>query len=109
MGGEGKKTLRGHLLYESLQIVMFPHLCKFMVIETGAFEPAVIQLEGQGPDEMELHAGVGTEADDIPRVGGDFRFIEDNVEHAINKRGVWVDKVLWKFRVVILRQVRVSI
>ncbi|EGQ61436.1 hypothetical protein GGI1_06632 [Acidithiobacillus sp. GGI-221] len=59
---------------------MAMHLRKFVVIQPGAAQAAVIPGEAQRLDEMQGGSGIGAKADDIAGIGGYFRLIQDDVQ-----------------------------
>lgn len=53
-----------------------------MVIQACPAQFFVIQFKSQGLDQMQLHAGICAEPDDIPSVGGNFRLKQNDMKHA---------------------------
>lgn len=53
----------------------------FMVIQSGAPQLSVTQIEPQWPDQMQLCTGVGAQTDDVAGIGGNFRLVENDLEH----------------------------
>ncbi len=53
----------------------------FVVVETGAFQVAIVQPESQRLDQMQLGAGIGCQTNDVAGVGRDFRVDENNRDH----------------------------
>lgn len=60
-----------------------------VIIQSGPPQALVGDDKAQWFNEMQLGAGIGAQANDVAGVGGDFRLIEDDGEHA------------WKARVII--------
>ena len=56
-------------------------LGKFVIIQPGAAQLLMFHVKPQRFDQVQLHAGIGAEADDIAGVGRNFRFKQDNMEH----------------------------
>lgn len=80
-GGAGKQPWRFDLLQKILEGPMHLHLRPFVVVEAGAFQFAVVKLEAQWADKMQLCAGIGAEADDIAGVAGNFWLKEHDMQH----------------------------
>ena len=55
----------------------------FMVVQPGAAQGFVIDIETQWLDQMELCPGIGTHADDIPGIGRNFRLKENYGNHGV--------------------------
>ncbi len=53
-----------------------------MVIQPCPAQFLIIQFKTQGLDQMQLHAGIGAEPDNIPGVGGNFRLKQNDMKHA---------------------------
>ena len=53
----------------------------FVVVEAGTPQARLVKLESEGPNEVQRAAGIGAEPYNVAGVGGDFRLIEDDVEH----------------------------
>ena len=60
---------------------MLAHHCPFVVVEAGTPQARLVQLESQRTDEVQNAAGVGAKPYNVAGVRGDFRLIEDDVEH----------------------------
>jgi hypothetical protein len=54
---------------------------KLAVVQAGAAQFFIIQIKTQGLYQMESKAGIGAEANNIARIGGDFGLIEHYVKH----------------------------
>jgi hypothetical protein len=54
-----------------------------MVIQSGSFQPGVIEREPQWADQVQAAAGVGAQADDVARVGRYFRLVKNDVKHGV--------------------------
>ena len=52
------------------------------IIHPGSFELSIIHFETERFDEMERGGGRGAETGNVPRVGRDFGFEEDDVHGA---------------------------
>ena len=53
------------------------------VVESGAAQLFVVHVKAKGFNQVELESGVGTKADNVTRVGGDFRFKKYDVGHGV--------------------------
>ena len=62
---------------------MAPDVGEFVVIQTGAFDPCVIPAEAERFDQMQARAGIGTQADDVAGILGDFRFVQNHIDHDV--------------------------
>ena len=51
------------------------------IVEAGAAQARLVEIESQRPDEVQNAAGVGAKPYNVTGVRGDFRLIEDDVEH----------------------------
>jgi hypothetical protein len=56
------------------------HVGVFAVIEAGAPQPGVIEIETERFDEVEVIAGVDRESHQVAGVGRNLRPVEDHVE-----------------------------
>src|SRR5690625_3547113 len=54
----------------------------FPIIESGATQPLVVELETQRFYHMQVKPGIGAEANDVAGVGRNFRLIKNDIEHA---------------------------
>lgn len=80
-GGDSKDAASIHEFQAGCQISMYGEAGPFVVIQPGTPQLPVTQIESQRPDQMQLCTGVGAQADDITSVGGDFRLVENDLEH----------------------------
>jgi hypothetical protein len=55
----------------------------FVIVEPGAAQGLVAELEAEGFDKVELGPGVGAEADDVAGVGRNFGLVEDDCDHGL--------------------------
>lgn len=62
------------------KVLVVMHLDEMPVVEAGALEVLVIRREAQRLDEMKLDARRSTKAGDVPRIAGDFRFYQYNMQ-----------------------------
>jgi len=60
---------------------MCPDSRHLVVIQAGAAHSTVRELEAQWLDQMQRAAGIGTQPDDVAGVGGNFGFVQDDMEH----------------------------
>ena len=58
------------------------HIDELAVVEAGAPEFLLLEVEAERLDELQLRARVGAQADDVPRVRRDLRFVENDGEHS---------------------------
>lgn len=54
----------------------------FVIIQAGPAQALVRDVKTERLDEMQFGAGVGAQANDVARVGRDFRLIENDGKHA---------------------------
>lgn len=60
---------------------MYGETGPFVVIQPGASQMPVAQIESQRLDQMQLCASIGAEADDVAGIGRDFWLVENDMEH----------------------------
>jgi len=60
---------------------MHAQCSEFVIIQAGADELLVFQREAERPDQMQLAAGVGAQADDVAGIRRDFRLVQNHMEH----------------------------
>src|SRR5574343_252490 len=53
----------------------------YRLVEPGAAQVLVAEIEAERLDQVQFGAGVGAHADDVARIGWDFRLIENDGEH----------------------------
>ena len=78
---EGERPPRGVDGVEGVERGVLAHRRPLVVVEAGASQAGFVEPESQRSDEVQDAAGVGAKAYDVARVRGDFRLIEDDVEH----------------------------
>ena len=54
----------------------------FVVVQARASHVFIVHRKAEGLDQMQFAASIGSEADDITGVRGDFRLYKDNIKHA---------------------------
>lgn len=54
---------------------------QLMVVEPGPPHPRLIQFEPEGPDQVQVGPCIRAQANDVARVGRDFRLVQDDMEH----------------------------
>lgn len=81
LGRAGQNASRFDRLNEGCQIGILPDLAIFMIIQSGAAQAFVVQLESQRFDQVQLAATVGAQADNVAGVRRNFRLIEYDVKH----------------------------
>lgn len=52
-----------------------------MVIKLSAAHLFLFQIKTQWLDEMQVRATVGTQTNDVTRIGCDFGFVESDIKH----------------------------
>jgi hypothetical protein len=52
-----------------------------VIIQSRPPQILVAEVEAEGFDQMQLGASIGAHADDIARIGRDFRLVENDGEH----------------------------
>jgi len=81
-GGEPEVLLRFRVLREERgQIFIVAHGDEVPVIQPRALDGAVGNIEAERADEVEVAAGCGTGARDIPAILRNFRFYEYDMDH----------------------------
>ncbi|MFD2423589.1 hypothetical protein ACFSUI_05060 [Ralstonia solanacearum] len=60
---------------------MHAHRRVFVIVQSGAAHARVLERKAEWFDQVQLRAGVGAQADHIARVGRNFGFDENDVEH----------------------------
>jgi hypothetical protein len=64
------------------------HRSELVIIQPGAPQLLVFPREAHRLNEMQFRPGVGAQANDVARVGRDFRLVEDYGEHlSVSKKG----------------------
>ena len=66
---------------EGVERRMLAHRRPFVVVEAGAAQARLVEPESQRFHQMQRAAGVGAKPYNVARVRGDFRLIQDDVEH----------------------------
>ena len=84
LGGERQNPAAADSCDTVDQAVMAFQCRVFVIVQPGAAQALVIQLETQWLDQVQLAAGVGTQADDVAGIGRDFRLEQHDMKH--NKR-----------------------
>ena len=79
-GGNAEQAARCNGAAEGVQMGVHRDIGEFVIVEAGAAQARVVELEAQRFDEMQPRAGVGAQANDVARVGRDLRLEEDDVE-----------------------------
>ena len=81
LGAEGKQALGRDIVVEVREGRVFSQIGKFPVVEAGPPQALVIDVEGEGVDQVELRAGIGAQANDVARVGRNFGLVEHDMKH----------------------------
>jgi hypothetical protein len=58
-------------------------LGELVVIQTGPFDPGIVPDEAERFDQVQARAGIGTKADDVAGILGDFRFVQNHIDHDV--------------------------
>ncbi len=74
------QTFRLFLLQKGLPIGMNPDVYVGPIVESGPFYPGCVDLKSKRLHEMEDGACTSAEPSYRPRILGDYRFMQDNVE-----------------------------
>ena len=77
-----KATLWKRLLVRR-QIAPNLNAGELVVIEAGAAQAGVVQLEPKGLDQMQSAAGVRTESDDVTGIGWDLRLAQNKMQETV--------------------------
>mgnify|MGYP001820497806 FL=1 len=64
-----------------IDVSMHLHVGILMIVETGAAQARLVEIESQRLHKVQGCPGVGAKSYDIARIGRYLRLIEDNVEH----------------------------
>jgi hypothetical protein len=59
---------------------VLPDLGELAIVQAGAAQPLVVDLETERMHEMQRTARIGAQAYDVAGVGRDFRLVEDDVK-----------------------------
>ena len=62
---------------------MAMHLRVLVVVQSGAAHQSVLHGKAQGFYQMQGASRVGGKANDVARIGRDFRFYQDDVKHGV--------------------------
>lgn len=57
---------------------------QLMVVEPGPPHPRLIQFEPEGPDQVQVGPYIRAQANDVARVGRDFRLVQDDMKHGLD-------------------------
>ena len=81
-GGEGKQTRVTEALEAAVEIGVSLERRVLMIIQPGAAQPFVVQLETQRFDQVQAATGVGAEPDNVAGIRRNFRLEKDYMKHA---------------------------
>lgn len=70
-----------------MPVLVHRDICQFMVVEPSASQAGIADFEAQWGDQVELCSGVGTQANDVARVGRDLGLIQNYVQHGSGPAG----------------------
>ncbi len=76
-----RKPHRTHRIQKRIEGGVDPHLGKLAVVEAGASQPGVVQVEAERLDEVKIVAGVDAETHQIAGVRRNLRAVQHDVEH----------------------------
>ena len=65
----------------ALQTIMHPDVGVLVIVQAGAAQFAVTEIETQRANEVQLNTGIGAKAYDIPGIRRDLRLIKNQVKH----------------------------
>ena len=80
--GEREDARVGDGIEAGVDVLVDDHVRQVVVVQAGAFEVLVVEVEAERLDEVQLYPGVGGEADGGAGVAADGRVVVDQVEHA---------------------------
>ncbi len=79
-GTQGEQAARSDGLQRGVQRSVDLQACVFVVVQAGAFELLVLELEAERLDQVQLGAGVGAKADGIAGVGRYFGLEQQDMQ-----------------------------
>ena len=79
--GKAKQPRRAEAGQAGVKVRVTEHRGKFVVIQAGSAEANVVQLKAKRLDQVQLAAGIGTQANDVASVGRDFGLEQDDMAH----------------------------
>ena len=82
MGGESPNAHQWISLVERVPVRVTGNFRQDMIVKPGALDAGFIEIESQGFYEVQVRSGIGAQADDISRIGWNFWFMQNDVEHA---------------------------
>ena len=82
VGGEGEDPRAGEGLHTGVEIFVDLEICQVVVVQAGALEVLVLEVEAEWLDEVQARARDGGGADGVAGVGGDHGVVEDDVQAA---------------------------
>ena len=62
---------------------MYTHIGVFVIIQAGAAQLFVIQLETERADQVQLRSSVGAQANNVAGVGRNLGLIQDYIKHQV--------------------------
>ena len=80
--GEREDARVGDGIEAGVDVLVDDHVRQVVVVQAGAFEVLVVEVEAERLDEVQLRPGVGGEADGGAGVAADGWVVVDQVEHA---------------------------
>jgi hypothetical protein len=60
-----------------------PHGSEFSIVEAGPAQTRLVQLEPQRLHEVQVDAGIRTQANNIARIGWNLGLVQDQAEHIV--------------------------
>jgi len=86
-GGHRKQPHITQGLQAGFPVLMHLHAGVFVIIQPSALELLVFQRKPQRLHQMQGHASIGTQADDVSGIGRDFGLEEDEIEQFLSQAG----------------------
>ena len=90
LGGKGKQALRLFVVDKGLLAAVADNFSVLVVVKPCAAHLLVFHVKAQRLYQMQTAARVGAEANDVARVGRNFRVDKNDVEHNAAARWPWV-------------------
>ncbi len=84
-GGTGKQTTRPYLPTKTGKVGILPHADPLAIIQAGAPQSPIVELEAQGMDQVQCAAHIGAKAYDITRIWGNLRLEQHQMKHAVTE------------------------
>src|ERR1700754_5306392 len=85
-GREGEDAGTAGGIETGVEAVVHRYAGELVVIQSGAAQAGVVQLETKRSHQVQSRAGIGAQANDIARIGRNLRSEQDDVGHALIMR-----------------------